>query len=152
MARSKQMTKTPQASAGESRPANDALEQRVVAFAEQLGRIVGTVQAKADGWLDPTALHEQVTRVRDGAASLLQQLGATTEPRSERNAPERGGGAAMTKADRGARAPRSGGVVDATGKKHRKPVPDAPVRSLAADGGRPTKSTRTSGSKRRGRG
>jgi hypothetical protein len=30
----------------------NALEQRVVAFAEQLGRIAGTVQAKAEGWMD----------------------------------------------------------------------------------------------------
>jgi hypothetical protein len=31
----------------------NALEQRVVAFAEQLGRIAGTVQAKAEGWNGP---------------------------------------------------------------------------------------------------
>ena len=30
----------------------DAMEQRVVAFAEQLGRIAGTIQAKAEGSMD----------------------------------------------------------------------------------------------------
>jgi hypothetical protein len=34
----------------------DAMEQRVVAFAEQLGRIAGTFQAKAEGWMDREAL------------------------------------------------------------------------------------------------
>ena len=51
------------------------VEQQVVAFAEQLGRMVGTVQAKAEGWLDREALKEQVSRVRDSASALLEQLG-----------------------------------------------------------------------------
>ena len=38
----------------------DVMEQRVVAFAEQLGRIVGTVQAKAEGWMDRDALNKQI--------------------------------------------------------------------------------------------
>ena len=53
----------------------DAMEQRVVAFAEQLGRIVGTVQAKAEGWMDRDALNAQIAGVRDSAAVLLEQLG-----------------------------------------------------------------------------
>ena len=61
----------------------DAIEQQVVAFAEQLGRVVGTVQAKAEGWLDPRALTDQVARVRDSAASLLQQLGMPGEQKAE---------------------------------------------------------------------
>ena len=52
----------------------DALEQRVVAFAEQLGRMAGTVQAKAEGWMDRDALNKQITSVRDSAADLLEQL------------------------------------------------------------------------------
>ena len=57
----------------------DAMEQRVVAFAEQLGRIAGTLQAKAEGWMDREALNKQIASVRDGAADLLEQLagGAT---------------------------------------------------------------------------
>jgi hypothetical protein len=52
-----------------------AMEQRVVAFAEQLGRMVGTVERKTTGWLDMAALSEQLTRIRDGAAELLGHLG-----------------------------------------------------------------------------
>jgi hypothetical protein len=92
----------------------DAMEQRVVAFAEQLGRIVGTIQAKAEGWMDRETLNKQIASVRDGATDLLNQLA--------------GGGTALPKpkvvpaASRGNRE-RSGGVVDAPGKKHRKPMP-----------------------------
>jgi hypothetical protein len=52
-----------------------ATEQRVVAFAEQLGRMVGTVERKTTGWLDMAALSDQLTRIRDGAADLLSHLG-----------------------------------------------------------------------------
>ena len=52
----------------------DATEQRVMAFAEQVGRIVGTIQAKADGWMDRETLNKQISGVRDEAARLLEQL------------------------------------------------------------------------------
>ena len=116
-----------------------AIEQQVVAFAEQLGRVVGTVQARAEGWLDPRMLNEQITRVRDGAASLLQQLGATTEAKAERVITRRP-------------AARSGGVVDAPGKKHRKPTPNEPLRANAEDKGRIAKMKAVNASRRRGRG
>jgi hypothetical protein len=44
----------PTASSGT--PTVDGLEERVLAFAEQLGRIAGTVQAKTAGWMDGDAL------------------------------------------------------------------------------------------------
>jgi hypothetical protein len=94
--------------------AADAMEQRVLAFAEQLGRIAGTFQAKAEGWLDREALTKQIASVRDGAAELLEQLarGATKASKS----------VPAAKAARGKTKGRSGGVVDAPGKKHRKPM------------------------------
>jgi hypothetical protein len=52
----------------------DAMEQRVMAFAERVGRIVGTMQAKADGWMDRETLNKQVAGVRDEAGRLLEQL------------------------------------------------------------------------------
>ena len=66
--------------------------------------------------MDVPALQEQVTRIRDGAASLLGQLGAAVQA-----------GAKAAKATEAAKAPkptgaRSGGKVDAPGKKHRKPA------------------------------
>jgi len=105
----------------------DAMEQRVVAFAEQLGRIVGTVQARAEGWMDRDALNKQIAGVRDGAAELLEQLAGSVTSIA---------GAAKKSAPRAAVKPsskgRSGGVVDAPGKKHRKPMPADP-RAVAAD-------------------
>jgi hypothetical protein len=50
-------------------------EDRVIALAEQLGRIVGTMQAKAGALLDREALTQQISQVRDGATHLLEQLG-----------------------------------------------------------------------------
>src|SRR6185503_19165870 len=96
---------------------SDAIEQRVVALAEQLGRLVGTVQAKADGWMDVPALQEQVTRIRDGAAGLLRQLGDAAARGRAATAPGTGTkkrpAAAKAKT---AAAGRSGGKVDAPGK------------------------------------
>jgi hypothetical protein len=101
----------------------DAMEQRVVAFAEQLGRIAGTFQAKAEGWLDREALTKQIASVRDSAAALLEQLadGATTSPKRNPVA------AAALDTTKG----RSGGVVDAPGKKHRKPMRTDPGANMA---------------------
>jgi hypothetical protein len=99
----------------------DAIEQRVMAFAEQLGRIAGTLQAKAEGWMDRKTLTKQIASVRDGAADLLEHLtgGTTTASKKPNAATTRGG----TKG-------RSGGVVDAPGKKHRKPMPSDPGASI----------------------
>jgi hypothetical protein len=100
-------------------PRVDGLEQRVLAFAEQLGRIAGTVQAKTAGWMDGDALKKELARVRDGAAELLEQLTAdASTPVAVRT---RTGGPAPRKT-RG----RSGGIVDAPGKKHRPPMPTDP--------------------------
>ena len=96
----------------------DGLEERVLAFAEQLGRIAGTVQAKTAGWMDGDALKTELARVRDGAADLLEQLKADA-PAVAQNRPT--GGAAIRRS-RG----RSGGIVDAPGKKHRPRMPTDP--------------------------
>ena len=102
-----------------------AMEQRVMAFAEQLGRIAGTVQAKAEGWMDRDALRKQLASVRDGAADLLGRLAddvtrvandVTTVTKDAKKAALAATATAKSQA-------RSGGFVDAPGKKHRKPVP-----------------------------
>jgi hypothetical protein len=109
-------------------PTSDAMEQRVVAFAEQLGRIVGTVQARAEGWMDRDALHQQIASVRDSAAELLDQLadGVTNAAKTAKKA------VTTAAAPKASSKGRSGGVVDAPGKKHRKPTPADP-RAIAAD-------------------
>jgi hypothetical protein len=108
----------------------DAMEQVVLAFAEQLGRIAGTVQAKAEGWMDRDALRQQVAGVRDSAAELLDQLaeGVTSMASTAKKAATTAAAATSEAASKG----RSGGVVDAPGKKHRKPMPPDP-RTVAAD-------------------
>src|SRR5687768_2755623 len=92
----------------------DAMGSEWWAFAEQLGRIVGTFQAKADGWLDRETLAEQIASVRDSAAELLEQLADGATKGSKRNP--------VATAALGKTKGRSGGVVDAPGKKHRKPM------------------------------
>jgi len=144
-----------QATAARADTTADGIERQVVAFAEQLGRIVGTVQAKTEGWLDPQALTEQLSRVRDNATSLLEQLGATRlahaaespQPAATGAGPS-DGGAPSPSATRG----RSGGVVDAPGKKHRKPTVNQPLRASAASAGRVARMKAVNANRRRGRG
>ena len=52
----------------------EAMEQRLMAFAENLGRMVGTIQAKTEGWMDRKTLNKQIASVRDEATRLLEQL------------------------------------------------------------------------------
>jgi len=102
----------------------DAMEQRVMAFAEQLGRMVGTFQAKADGWMDRETLSKQIASVRDEAARLLEQLAGGAKKATKKAT---AAAAAARRENKG----RSGGVVDAPGKKHRKAAPHDPGANIA---------------------
>ena len=124
----------------------DAMEQRVLAFAEQLGRIAGTFQAKAEGWMDRDALTKQIASVRDGAAKLLEQLaGGATKPSTA---------VPSVAVPRGNTKGRSGGVVDAPGKKHRKPMPaDSGAKKAASQAAKMRAAkTMVKTNRRRGRG
>jgi hypothetical protein len=124
----------------------DAIEQRVLAFAEQVGRIAGTLQAKAEGWMQRETLQTQIASVRDGAVDLLEQLaGGATKASNDTPAPAKG---------RRGTTGRSGGVVDAPGKTHRKPRPRDPDASLADSQAAKmrTAMTMTKTNRRRGRG
>jgi hypothetical protein len=102
---------TPKQTAGDSR-----LERQVLAFAEQLGYVAGSLESRAGRVIDRKTLSRQVTGVRDGARRLLEQLATGVTSRVGRTpAPKRP-----------ARKARSGGAVDAPGKKHRKPAPAGP--------------------------
>jgi hypothetical protein len=127
-------------------PRMDGLEERVLAFAEQLGRIAGAVQAKTAGWMDGDTLKKELARVRDGAAELLQQLTADAPPVAVST---RTGGPAPRKM-RG----RSGGIVDAPGKKHRPPMPSDPGANRADSQAAKMRAAKTmvKTSRRRGRG
>jgi hypothetical protein len=165
MAKRDEGNTTAPGTAGASGSTVDSMEQKMLAFAEQLGRIVGTVQAKAEGWLDRDALNAQISTVRDSASALLDQLGGGTSKAAAGSRPAsssrsnagrsmgrdagstkggaKGKGAAKPKTSskgkvaskmrasatsgavntKNAGMGRSGGAVDAPGKKHRKPMP-----------------------------
>lgn len=86
-----------------------SLEDRIVAFAEQVGWIAGFTKAKTEGLLDRTRLTDQLTRIRDEASALLAHLQAESAPHA---APPPS-----------AQAPAEGDMVHAPGKRHRAPVP-----------------------------
>ena len=56
------------------------VEAKLVALAEQLGTFLGTVRGKADGWIENESLRSEVTRVRDRATELLEQVNRGTKP------------------------------------------------------------------------
>jgi hypothetical protein len=124
----------------------DAMEQRLLAFAEQLGRIAGTFRAKAEGWMDRETLNKQIASVRDSAADLLEQLAGGATKASERKP-----AAALA---RGKTKGRSGGVVDAPGKRHRKPMPSDPGANIADSQAAKMRTAKTmvKTNRRRGRG
>ena len=109
---------------GRTRPSADTVEAGVIAVAKQFGRLLGMVQAKAGAWVDPQALTEQLTQIRDGAGDLLGRLeraaaaaAASLAAPPARKPPAPNGRTASRAA--GAEG-RSGGKVDAPGKTHRK--------------------------------
>jgi len=85
-----------------------ALQKNIIAIAEQLGRIAGTAQAKTDSWMHQPHFNQQLAAIRERAAKLLDRVASLTGAK--------GNGAAKAKRARS----RSGGKVDAPGKKHRK--------------------------------
>ena len=92
------------------------VEERVVAFAEQLGRLIGTVESKTEGWInqDQKAFRDQLTQLRDGAAELLSLLGGALASGRAAAKPQK------TQPKAPPSVGRSGGTVDAPGKTHRK--------------------------------
>ena len=122
----KRGTRTTPATASNHTPENvetdSAMEQRLRVFAEQLGTFAGTVHGKAELWMDTEALTKQIASVRDSAADMLRHLA----PRTTSDAGKKKPAAARGRSNPAATKGRSGGVVDAPGKKHRKPLPQDP--------------------------
>ena len=125
---------------------SNPMEQRMLALAEQLGRIAGTVQAKAAAWMNPDALKQELTRVRDDATELLQQLAADAPAAATNTPPARKSATA--------KQGRSGGVVDAPGKRHRPLAPAGPGVSRARSQAAKLRAAKTmvKTERRRGRG
>ena len=131
----------------EQKNASDLSEQ-AIALAEQLGRIAGTIEGTAEAWLTRQTLTDQLTRVRDGAAEMLESLTSGAERgRSAATARVRtftadvrqtaskavtavGAGRRAGKDQRkskkkpvAASATRRADAAHAPGKQHRKPAP-----------------------------
>ena len=109
--------------------ANESIEPMVIALAEQLGTFIGRVQAKADGWLENDALRQQVSQIRDGATQLLNRVNSTAAEvrKSVAPAPPKRQGREREKSAAASAKGRSGGTVDAPGKRHRKPPPQESI-------------------------
>ena len=110
--------------AADGQAASDGVEPRVVALAAQLGTFLGRVQRKADGVLENAALRKQASQIRDGAADLLKLVNragiAARQTVAKQVAARKSKAKPAAKSGKG----RSGGVVDAPGKRHRKPPPE----------------------------
>jgi hypothetical protein len=110
----------------------DAMEQRLVAFAEQLGTMVGNVQRQAEGWLDRESVRAEVARIRDSAGDLLEYVNslkpslgrakAAAQTAARKAASKRPARPAAATATASAKA-NGRGPVDAPGKRHRQPPP-----------------------------
>jgi len=112
-------TRTTRVKKSTTATAGDAMEERLLAFAEQMGTMVGTVQRRAEGWLEQEAVRAEVSRIKESATDLLEYVNSLVpstpsgaekaKPRSTRKA------TSTTVTKRGA--------VDAPGKRHRQPPP-----------------------------
>ncbi len=94
----------------DSRDASDLGEQ-AIALAEQLGRLAGTIEGRAEAWVNRQKLADQLTRVRDSATQMLKSLGASTLA------------GRRTVKDAKRPAARSADPSRAPGKRRRKPAP-----------------------------
>jgi hypothetical protein len=90
------------------------IESKVEEFAEDLGRILGTAQAKASAWLNQRkSVAEQLTNIRNTADQMLKQLGGNSALTWARG--RRGGrrGAAMPAGDPAGAGPKKKRVMSA---------------------------------------
>ena len=119
MAKRKSAKKSP----ATSRKTKDVVEPMVVKLAGQLGTLLGRMRSKADGLVERAAVRKQVGQIRDGATQLMtrvNQAGAAVKKTVAKSMTAKKAKAkSTTRATKG----RSGGVVDAPGKRHRKPPP-----------------------------
>ena len=138
-------TKTSAASSASA----DTMDQRLTAFAEQLGTLVGTLQSRAEELIDREALAKELSRLKDDASGLLDQLGSIASSVAARSAEQRRPTA--TKSNPGA-AQTGRGPVDAPGKRHRPPPPQEHVSRRASQPKGTQTPVKIGNAARRGRG
>ena len=101
------------------------LGEQAIALAEHLGRIAGTFEGKAESWLNQKQLADQLTRVRDGAAQMLEGL-AMGVAKGRKLAQAGRGKAKQPKRAPAASARQAADPAHAPGKRRRKPAPSTP--------------------------
>ncbi|HEY2904807.1 MAG TPA: hypothetical protein VGJ29_02845 [Vicinamibacterales bacterium] len=80
-----------------ARKGENVLSPKVEAFAEDLGRLLGTAQAKAQHWLGQRQdIVKHLTAVRDTASKLLADLGHEAQRVARRGRPSKSGQAAAS--------------------------------------------------------
>jgi hypothetical protein len=94
--------------ATQDRKTTTDFEAQAIALAEQIGRIAGTIEGTAESWVNQRKLADQLTRVRDSAAQMLQGLKKSQKKKAVPARPRR-----VATAD----------PAHAPGKRRRKPAP-----------------------------
>ena len=76
----------------ESGPEHRTTGDTITAFAEDLGKVLGTAKAKAEGWLDQrTQIAKTLEGIRDTATTLLSDLGHQAQRITRRGRPKGSG-------------------------------------------------------------
>jgi hypothetical protein len=107
---------------------SERAEPTVIVLAEKLGTFLGRATKKADAVLANPTVRQRAGQIRDGATALVKQVnraGAVVAKTVAKAKPaaKKTSKAQPAKTTKG----RSGGVVDAPGKRHRKPPPQEPI-------------------------
>ena len=111
------------------------MEGKLVDFAEDLGRLLGTAQQKATAWLGQRQeIANQLTQIRDTANSYLQELSGAGAKLAAAVQRGRRGRPPGTKNKAGRRRPQASASSAAgkTGRKRRKMSPEARAKIAAA--------------------
>jgi hypothetical protein len=107
----------------------DGFEPILITLAGQLGTFLGRMQAKADNLLENDAVQQQLAEVQRVAERLLDRVNEASKSARKAAAAATSVKSSGAPAKNTAPPPapvakmRSGGTVDAPGKRHRKPPP-----------------------------
>ena len=112
---------------------NTPTEQKIEDFAEDLGRILGSARAKAEGWLGQRqAIAKHLAEIRETASKLLTDLGHEAQRAARRGRPA-GSGRGPGRPKRGpGRQPGSGRKRRTMSAEARKAISEAQKKRWAA--------------------
>jgi hypothetical protein len=102
-------------------------EPKVIVLAEKLGTFLGRAQNRVDGVLENEMVRQRAGQIRDGATALVEQVNRAGAAVAKTVAKARPTAKKSKAKSATATKGRSGGVVDAPGKRHRKPPPQESI-------------------------